>query len=1564
MFGERERISTMIEASRRELLDVGLRNPLVNYRPYRARGVEIVDELSAEVFRILVQERKTMRFKAAPDEEGVMREEPGLLVQPGDEQGDKPAARHVDVYLQTKHTSANLQSRLLKTEHDARMYVEEQGTNILYLALGMLEWFESESSQEVRSAPLVLVPVMLERSNARERVSLVYTEDDIGENLSLSTKLRLEFGVSIPQMPQENLDVNAYFDDVETLIQSQPRWFIDRNAVALSFFSFGKFLMYRDLDEEVWPDGTKPSEHAVIRALLGDDGLTTSVPQISEEEHLDSHLKPDEVNQVVNADSSQVLALLDVKSGNNLVIQGPPGTGKSQTIMNIIAEAIGHGKTVLFVSEKMAALEVVKRRLDEVRLGDACLELHSHKTSKKQVLDELGRTLRLGTPRLEQAEDDLRVLTSMRDRLNDYSNAVHTVVGDSGYTPYQAMGELVRQGAEGAASPRLDYEAMRQWTGSDFRLRQKLVEELQAQLAHMGVPSENLFYGSDRTEFLATEHSRLQDTLLSAKEVTTRLRTSGAELSSKLGSAPPKTRLETETLCRAARRAVQAPDLEGVRLLAEEWRTRREDIESLVAAGEKVSELRGRYANILIPEAWEQDLLETREHLAIYGRRWLRSLSGKYRAARDKLAALSQQSLPKDLEHQLAIVDAVLEARRWRETFSRHRGLGEKLYGARWRGEDSDWQVLSQITAYLIDLHEEIEERRLPEAVLDYLSGGPMSGGLEQNLLDVEVALESQTSVLRKVVEELGFAEPDEGGGLFAEQPFEMQESTLDYWSRHLDELQSMVTYNRLAQTCRREGLEEVHQLAETWQEAPSKLVAAFRYTWFEGLLERAFRERPALAHFNRSSHEYVAQEFRKLDRLMLEHNRARLACAHRQAMPNHEAGGQLGLLRHEIEKKSRHLPIRQLMRRAGIAIQAIKPVFMMSPISIANFLEPGVLLFDLVVFDEASQVPPVEAFGAIARGRQVVVVGDSKQMPPTRFFDSLIKDEEVDEDSGTAGLESILDLFAARAPERMLRWHYRSRHESLITVSNHEFYQDRLVIFPSPDKSRENLGLVYHHLPQTVYDRGRTHTNLGEARAVAEAVMEHARNRPRLTLGVASFSVAQMQTILDQLEILRRNDPSCESFFADHPHEPFFVKNLENVQGDERDVIFISIGYGLAVGGYLTMHFGPLNNEGGERRLNVLITRARCSCHVFTNLTADAIDLDRSDAHGVRALKTFLQYAQTGRLDVPDPNGNGRGPDSPFEESVLSALQREGYKVHTQVGSAGFYIDLAIVDPDKPGRYLLGIECDGATYHSARSARDRDRLRQEVLEDLGWHIHRIWSTDWFRDPQKELKLAVEAIEEAKLYSGRVEDPTWKKPPEAPDFESYEEPTWPAVLSIPSYKVAKPGVYTGMELHQVPPAMLADSVASVVEVESPVHIKEVSRRITEAASVARTGSRIKAAIEAACQTAASKGRVRRSGEFLWHPEMHQVPLRDRSNLPDASKKLELVAPEEIGAAVEKVVRDSFGIERTELPGAVLRLLFGFRQARKASQQQVEMIVEDMIAKGELFQRRGQLVTND
>src|SRR5680860_429169 len=520
--------------------------------------------------------------------------------------------------------------------------------------------------------------------------------------------------------------------------------------------------------------------------------------------------------------------------------------------------------------------------------------------------------------------------------------------------------------------------------------------------------------------------------------------------------------------------------------------------------------------------------------------------------------------------------------------------------------------------------------------------------------------------------------------------------------------------------------------------------------------------------------------------------------------------------------------------------------------------------------------------------------------------------------------------------------------------------YANSLLALPIPDGSLHRLGLIYRHLADTAYERGRSRTNPKEAGAVAEAVMEHAsaqlRLAPeeRLTLGVAAFSVAQMQAIQDQLEYRRRLDPSCEEFLAAHSHEPFFVKNLENVQGDERDVIFISVGYGKTEEGYVAMDFGPVNRDGGERRLNVLITRARIRCEVFTNLSADDIDLSRSKQRGVRALKTFLAYAETDRLDIPEQTD--RDDDSPFEDEVYASLVAEGFEVHRQIGTAGFFVDLAIKDSDAPGRYILGIECDGATYHSARSARDRDRLRQQILEGLGWRIHRIWSTSWFRHPDRELKRVAEAIAQAKL-AAKVTSPAREHTSSAVAATSVEReeatPVEAETRRIPLYGPSHPTINTrGLALHEVDSNRIADAAVTVIDAESPVHIDEVCRRLAEAFGHQRVGSRIREAVERACALAVTSRRVRKVGDFYWSVQMKALQVRDRSELPVTSRKFELVAPEEVAEAVAIVVGDFCGIEISEVPSVVVRLL-GFGRCSADMDQQVRVVIKRMVRKGTL-----------
>ena len=457
----------------------------------------------------------------------------------------------------------------------------------------------------------------------------------------------------------------------------------------------------------------------------------------------------------------------------------------------------------------------------------------------------------------------------------------------------------------------------------------------------------------------------------------------------------------------------------------------------------------------------------------------------------------------------------------------------------------------------------------------------------------------------------------------------------------------------------------------------------------------------------------------------------------------------QAKILAGEFTRKSGHMPVRKLLEKAGGMIKQIKPCFMMSPLSIAQYLDPTneELQFDVVIFDEASQVKPEDALGAFMRGKTAVVMGDTQQLPPTSFFDQMSDADSDEEEATSLDMESILHLCKLSFPVKMLKWHYRSRHESLITVSNREFYDNDLLVYPSPSHSDPELGLKFHYNPNTQYLRGASSKNPLEADDVVEEIFNHfEKYGDTKSLGVGTFSVAQKNAILEALEVKRKEHPEYEPLFSDNKEERFFVKNLETIQGDERDVILISVGYGYDQDGKMSLNFGPLNQDGGERRLNVLITRAREKCVVFSNFKAYDMNLTANPPYGVKSLKEFLEYAENLTLGTSNTDEYSK---EPFEDAIASFLQENGYTVDRQIGCAGFRVDLAIVDDENPGKYILGITTDGKMYSSSKVARDRDRLREQVLTGLGWKLYHLWSTDWYRNRDLGRKKLLEFVEKS-----------------------------------------------------------------------------------------------------------------------------------------------------------------------------------------------------------------------
>ncbi|QNK60986.1 DUF3320 domain-containing protein [Pedobacter sp. PAMC26386] len=1539
-----ENILPKLEASRKELLDLGMRNTLLNYKTPKARGLRIVQEKSSSIYEILVKQNKAMTFLGRPgkDDDDDLLELPELTVE-------ELKDAQEDTRLQTNEKEQKLQTKILNTYYFAKSSIEEQGVNILYLALGMLNWYEKGNTEDSRIAPLLLIPVTLERSSANERFRIRFTGGDIGANISLQAKMMADFNITIPDLPEpDDFNVNDYFTDIEKRIGHQPSWKIETDAMELGFFSFGKFMIYHDLDSSKWPEDNKPFDHPILKSLFG-EGFNELQPTATEEHNLDADTQAHELFHVVDADSSQVLAMLAVNEGRNMVIQGPPGTGKSQTITNIIANAVGQGKKVLFVAEKMAALEVVKRRLDSINLGETCLELHSHKANKKDLHEELKRVLDLGKPFLTHLQDEISQLDSYKESLNSYCNAVNGLIEQSGLSAQKIIGYLleINEQYKGATLPSIPIDNIESWNADTMRQASAMADLIEARLKDIGAPSKLLFYGTRLTLFLPHESDATIQILDNSVTGIHNLLIQTGEASKFIGIEIPSSTTLLSKLVTLMEFLAESPDLREIAVKDPAWVQNHEDVLELFQTGKQIAELHLKYENIFQPEAWNQDVLMLRQTLVDNGHKWYKFLIGDYKRAVKQLASFTKTALPNDLDSKLKYIDDILLAKRLGYTLDENSSLASRLFGNRWRMLKTNWDALEGVLVFMSQLHRNISEGKYPTLALDFLSRNESPSTTKEILNKlknlISVYQTNTTEVLKKLDLDEKISGTDQS---FQDLPFNDQVIKLGEWKSRLNEIQQAVQWNNLTQSAQKEGFDNLIKASLNWDDAANHLKVSLQKTWYEYLIKKIMTESLPLRGFERTSHEEIIEKFNKLDLLNLQYNRAKVALKHYESVPKQEGGGQWNILRGEFNKRARHMPIRKLIQEAGLAIQTIKPVFMMSPMSIASFLSPGSIDFDLVIFDEASQVKPVEALGALLRGKQIVVVGDTKQLPPTSFFDKMNSETE-DEENVTADLESILGMCDAQGvPQRMLRWHYRSRHESLISLSNHEFYENKLVIFPSPG-SKHRMGLAFHYLPDAVYDRGKTRTNPKEAEAVALAVIQHALKNPKQTLGVVAFSTAQMQAIQNAVEIKRRQNPETENFFRSHSHEPFFVKNLENVQGDERDVIYISIGYGRTEDGKVPMSFGPLNNEGGEKRLNVLITRAKYRCEIFTNITSDDINPTATTKFGIKSLKSFLYYAQHGAFeteqDLPIPI------KSPFEDLIYERLTALNYIVRKKVGSEGFYIDLAVVDAENPGRYLIGIECDGESYSKAKSARDRDRLRRQVLETIGWKIFKVWSTEWYRNPERELQRLIAAIEKAKEQTS-LDDQVKEELQQETTALVREEKEEVTEETLTYNQAVLPAELSAQELHLVPFGKLAEWIRQVVKIESPVHVEEVARRIADASGASKIGSRIRYTLNAATDFAITSKIIARSGDFLWLPEMDAPVIRERSGLAASSRKISFIPPEEIDLAVKKVVENSIAIQQ-EVAVPLVAKLFGINRVTEDIRKELSSAIDLTISKG-------------
>lgn len=744
-----------------------------------------------------------------------------------------------------------------------------------------------------------------------------------------------------------------------------------------------------------------------------------------------------------------------------------------------------------------------------------------------------------------------------------------------------------------------------------------------------------------------------------------------------------------------------------------------------------------------------------------------------------------------------------------------------------------------------------------------------------------------------------------------------------------------------------------------------NKIVDVFNKRFYLLWLDSIFKDEPLLRDFTGDEHNNLISDFAKIDLRSLDISKARLQVILRNQVPKEDLfemqTSERGILNTEITKKRKHKSLRKLFGEIKNILFMLKPCFMMSPVSVCQFIDPEKIKFDVVIFDEASQIFPEDAVSAILRAKQAIIVGDKKQMPPSNFF-RFVETDDGDEfsENDVPEYESILEEFSNMGlPSKMLQWHYRSKDELLIAFSNRHFYENRLWTFPN--KTLENQAIEFIKV-NGIYDRGGTRQNRLEAVKIADLVFEHFKtHKNKLSLGVITFSEAQQMAILKEIERKRLENQTFEALFESKDNDKFFVKSIEHVQGDERDVIFLSVGYAKDQNNKLSYLFGPLNSSGGERRLNVAVTRAKQHIKLVSSLEYTDLDLSKLNTKGPQLLRNYIEYAQRGKAAIFE-NLNVVEHlhfDSPFEEHVYDELIKLGYIVKTQVGSSGYRIDMAIVDPESPGRFLLGVECDGATYHSSKTARDRDRLRQQILEGLGWKIHRIWSRDWVFNQEKEIIKIKQAVEEAKKNLNKHIDFISKEGPELEssnllsDIKKIDNSLSPNLKKYKALELNFLGNSTEF-YHPSNDSIIANTIYKIVMHQSPVHISSVIKNITTAWSMNKVGAKSQNRVRTIINSFSDHIRLD-NNEFLWNTEM-KIPL---VRIPGELREADEISIEEFAEAALYCLTNSFSAEREELIKFVAKL-FEFSRTTGNIKDRINQSI-DMYLKQNIFIEENNLI---
>ncbi len=1542
----------------RRLLDLSLRNNLLNIRITKNTLQLIPANLSCledaladgEEFRILHRpadwESPAMDFgiySSIPESDPMV----GFI-------NSELSQKRLRFYLPEN----DLGKALTHLYRSSRTSIEENGANTLYLALGLLKWYETPSSERPRYAPILLLPVEIIRKSAAKGYVIRSREEETMMNITLLEMLRQNFGISISGLDplptdESGVNVKLIYSIIRNSIKNQRKWDVEEQAI-LGIFSFNKFIMWNDIHN----NANKMVQNKIVSSLINGKIEWEAATEEIDATDMDKQVSPADIVLPIIADSSQLEAIYEAVHDKTFILHGPPGTGKSQTITNIIANALYKGKRVLFVAEKMAALSVVQNRLAAIGLAPFCLEIHSNKTKKSAVISQLKETTEIirQTPPEEFRKEAERLL-NLRAELNQYIEALHKEY-PFGVSLYDAIIHYQSVDVEScfdipqAYLDTLDKDTFAQWEDA--------IELLVRTANACGHPYQHPLTGISITEYSSAVKEGSSQLLTGFIDLLTTIRQKQDVFSVLLKDTDiHPTRKDFQTIAHIIQRILDIPELTPGLLTLPLLNETLNEYREVVVHGQKRDEQRQE-----IETGFTQEILSinAKQMLAEWNRVSGQWFLPRYFGQRKIRKAINVYALKTiETEDIKPLLHRIIRYQEEAEAVQKYTGQLPSLFGR--PGKNEDWNTIEQIIDDMTSLHSHL---------LNYAKDIAKVSQIKQNL-SVQLTEGIQTfrdihahsfNELYQLADTLTATEKKLSGmlGISIEALYTdsadwitIALSKARTWKENLDKLKDWYQWLQAYQTLRSLGIGFIATEYKEKNIPTGQLTDSFRKSFYQAAIRYIIAKEPTLELFNGKIFNDIIAKYKQISAKFEETTQRELFARLASNIPSftHEAiqSSEVGILQKNIRNNARGISIRKLFDQIPTLLSRMCPCMLMSPLSVAQFIDTDADKFDLIVFDEASQMPTYEAVGAIARGKNVIIVGDPKQMPPTSFFSVNTIDEDNIE---MEDLESILDdCLALSIPSKYLLWHYRSKHESLIAFSNSEYYNNKLMTFPSPDNIESKVRIVNIN---GYYDKGKSRQNRAEAQAVVDEIARRLRSEElrKKSIGVVTFSIVQQALIEDLLSDLFIFYPELETL-ALECDEPLFIKNLENVQGDERDVILFSVGYGPDAEGRVSMNFGPLNRAGGERRLNVAVSRARYEMIIYSTLRSEMIDLNRTSSIGVAGLKRFLEYAEKGtRSTISSVPRQLSEATVSIETIIADRLRSLGYTVHTDIGCSGYKIDIGIVDTENTSKYQLGIICDGKNYKRTKTARDREIVQNNVLKALGWDIYRIWTMDWWEKPDEVIATIQEAIARKKsskvgsmTTAGINSTPTEVAAP-APtaqttnneiSFVLKASPAAPekqaaSVLSTQNrieqkYKFAKitPYSYSPEDFFFTDSySILLSQIRKIMESEAPISKSLLCKKILSEWGISRLGTRIEAQIETALDTLNIYRTEYEGLVFCWNDKEQCASYSIYR--PVSDREATDIPPEEIANAIRQLLTDSISLPAADLIKACAQQ-FGF-----------------------------------